>query len=146
MNVFLLVGAVLSMSAAVLHIGCILFGGPWYRFMGAGEEMARMSEAGHWYPALLTSGIAAVLVLWSLYALSGAGVIARLPLLWAGLCAIAGIYVLRGIAFVPLAPFFPENSLSFWLWSSLICLGFGVIHVLGIRQAWPSLAPPNPEA
>jgi len=40
-NTFLMIGAALSGLAALLHVGCILFGAPWYRFFGAGEKMAR---------------------------------------------------------------------------------------------------------
>lgn len=56
-NTFLIIGAVLSGLAALLHIGCILFGASWYRFFGAGQQMARLAAAGHWYPTVLTSGI-----------------------------------------------------------------------------------------
>src|SRR3712207_5109224 len=93
-NTFLIVGAALSALAAMLHVGCILFGAPWYRFFGAGERMARMAAAGHWYPAAVTSCIVVILSVWSLYALSGAGVIRRLPLLRLTLFVITGIYLL----------------------------------------------------
>jgi hypothetical protein len=33
-------------------------------------------------------------------------------------------------------PYFPGNSLTFWLVSSGACLGFGVIHLIGLRQRW----------
>ena len=80
-NLFLVIGASMSAVAALLHVGCIIFGASWYRFFGAGERMAQMASAGSWYPAIVTSFIAAMLFTWSLYALSGAGVIPRLPLL-----------------------------------------------------------------
>ncbi len=144
-NPLLIVGATLSAIAAALHIGCIYFGAPWYRFFGAGEEMARMAEAGLWYPTVITLAITGVLLLWSLYALSGAGVVRRLPFLRLALCLITGIYLLRGLAGVPLA-FFPsllgpfhDNSLSFVLWSSAICLSFGLVHLFGLRQRWAYL-------
>ncbi|MBC7983974.1 MAG: hypothetical protein H7Y02_08975 [Candidatus Obscuribacterales bacterium] len=53
-NKFLIVGAALSAVAAMLHVGIIFVGAPWYRFFGAGEDMARKAEAGSWYPALIT--------------------------------------------------------------------------------------------
>lgn len=79
------------------------------------------------------------LVVWALYALSGAGVIRKLPLVRLALCVITGIYLLRAVAFVPLQAYFPGNSMSFWLVSSAICLAIGVVHLLGLRQVWPSL-------
>lgn len=131
----------LSALAAVLHVCCIFFGPSWYRFFGAGERMAQLSAAGHIAPTLITAGIAALLATWSLYALSGAGVVPRLPFVRASLCAIAGIYLLRGIVGFGLAAAHPgERSVAFWCWSSLACLGIGALHLVGTRQAWSQLS------
>ena len=138
-NKFLIAGAALSALAAVLHLGCIVFGAPWYRFLGAGEQMAQMDLAGHWYPTVATLVITVILLVWSLYALSGAGVIRKLPLTRLALCAITGVYVLRGVAFTPLMAYFPCNSTTFWFWSSAICLSIGVVHLVGLRQVWARL-------
>ena len=138
-NKFLIAGAALSALAAVLHLGCIVFGAPWYRFLGAGEQMAEMDLAGHWYPTVATLVITVMLLVWSLYALSGAGVIRKLPLTRLALCAITGVYVLRGVAFTPLMAYFPGNSSTFWFWSSAICLSIGVVHLVGLRQVWARL-------
>ena len=131
----------MSAIAALLHLGCIVFGPSWYRFFGAGEGMAQLAAAGSPVPARITAGIAAVLTLWSAYALSGAGVIPRLPLLRIALCAIAGIYLLRGAAgfvFAAVAP--GERSVAFWVWSSLICLGIGALYFVGAMQVWSQLS------
>ncbi|MFO1496391.1 MAG: hypothetical protein U1F26_17220 [Lysobacterales bacterium] len=136
-NPYLLAGGVLSALAALLHVGCIVYGAPWYRFFGAGERMAQLAAAGSPVPAYVTAGIAAVLLLWSAYALAGAGVGPRLPLMRYALAAITGVYLLRGIAgfgFALLAP--GERSVAFWCWSSLICLGIGTLHLLGTRLLW----------
>lgn len=82
-----------SAIAALAHLGCIVFGGDWYRFFGAGEQMAQMAENGDWYPAAVTSGLVAILTIWSLYAFSGAGLIRRLPLLRSALSLIAGVFL-----------------------------------------------------
>ena len=140
-NTFLIIGSGLSALAALLHAGCILFGSSWYRFFGAGEQMARMAAAGHWYPTVLTSIIVAILSGWSLYALSGAGVIRRLPFDRLALCIITSIYLLRAVAFAPFHRYFPGNSASFWLWSSAICFVIGLVHLVGLWQAWPRLRP-----
>lgn len=138
---YLLAGAALSAVAALLHLGCIFFGPSWYRFFGAGERMAQLSAAGHIAPVLITAGIAAVLAIWSLYALSGAGVIPRLPLLRTALILITGIYLFRGLVGFVLAAAAPgERSVAFWCWSSVICLGIGVLHLIGTRRAWFQLS------
>jgi len=138
-NVFLVAAAALNALAALLHLACIAFGAPWYRFFGAGERMVQMAEAGSRYPTLVTLAIAAVLTTWSLYALSGAGVLPRLPLLSVGLCAITSIYLLRGAAVLPLALWAGGRTTAFWWWSSAICLGIGIVHLLGLRQVWSQL-------
>ncbi len=128
-----------SLAASLLHLACIAGGPDWYRFFGAGERMARMAARGHWYPTAVTLAIAAILCAWALYAWSGAGLIRRLPLLRVGLCVITGVYLLRALAFAPLQPFFPGNSAAFWYWSSGVCLGLGLLHAVGLRQAWSRL-------
>jgi len=138
-NVALILAAALNAIAALLHVGCIVFGASWYRFFGAGERMARMAERGEWRPTLVTSGIVLLLTAWSLYALSGAGLLPRLPLLRLALCAIAGVYVLRGIGGLGIAALPRIERRGFWVWSSLICLALGGMHALGLAQRWEVL-------
>jgi len=139
MNIFLLVGAILSAIAAILHLSCIYFGAPWYRFFGAGEQMAILAERGSIQPTLITSAIVLVLATWSIYALSGAGIIVKLPLLKWALSAITFIYLLRGIAGFFLINNPLGRSPEFWLWSSIICLSFGIIHLIGLKQTWVNI-------
>ncbi|MES2583750.1 MAG: hypothetical protein V4627_13605 [Pseudomonadota bacterium] len=138
-NTPLLVAACLSAIAALLHIGIVIGGAPWYRFFGAGERMAVAADAGRVYPAIVTLGIAAVLALWSAYALSGAGTLEPLPWLKVALTAITGIYLARGLAIVPLLVFAPSQSTPFLVWSSLICTVYGAVHLLGLIQVWQHL-------
>jgi hypothetical protein len=138
-NPLLVLAGAGSLAASLLHLACIAGGPDWYRFFGAGERMARMAARGHWYPTVLTLSIATILCVWALYAWSGAGLIPRLPSLRLWLCVITGVYLLRALFFVPLQSFFPGNSAAFWYWSSGICFGLGLLHALGLRQAWSQL-------
>jgi hypothetical protein len=138
-NLALIAGAALSAAAAALHVGCIVFGAPWYRRFGAGERMARMAETGSPYPTSITLMITAILLLWALYALSGAGVLPRLPLLRPALVAITAVYLLRGFAFLPLMKIIPGNTLSFWLGSALVCAVIGLLHAFGLWRLWDQL-------
>ncbi|MHC1550761.1 hypothetical protein [Phyllobacterium sp. K27] len=137
-NLPLLIGAGLSLAASLLHLGVIAGGPSWYRLFGAGEKLSRAAEAGRLYPTIITICIASVLAIWSAYALSGAGVIQRLPLLRPALCAITAVYLLRGIA----GPFMlagTGHSRRFIIVSSAICLGFGLVYLLGLIQMWNRL-------
>lgn len=139
MNIFLIIAGILSAVVAILHVGCIYFGAPWYRFFGAGEQMAVLAERGSIQPTLITSGIVIVLSIWSLYAFSAAGIIVRLPLLRLALILITSIYLLRGVAGFFLVSSPMGRSSEFWVWSSLICLSFGIVHLIGLKQQWANL-------
>lgn len=139
MNAYLTVAAALNAIAALLHVGCIVFGAPWYRFFGAGERMARLAEQGSATPTLITAFIVLLLSACSAYALSAAGIILKLPFLRLALIAITAIYFLRGIAGLALMLYPNENSPQFWLWSSVICLVYGMFHLLGLAQRWAEL-------
>lgn len=142
-NKFLIIAATCSALVAIAHLGCIVFGADWYRFFGAGEAMAKMAEAGHWYPTVVTLVIVVIVALlsvWSLYALSAARVIKRLPLLRLGLIVISAIYIIRGIAFMGTMPMFPENSLMFWFISSSISLSIGLLYAFGTYKSWSHLS------
>ena len=138
-NRWLMVGGWLSITAALLHIACIFGGGDWYRFFGAGEELAAADEAGSWMPAILTAAIATVLFIWAAYAFSGAGVIARLPLLKTALVIIATIYLLRGLMILPILMQAPMRT-PFNISSSLIVLVYGITYAVGTWQMWRALS------
>jgi hypothetical protein len=140
---WLLYGGLLTGGAAVLHLAIIAGGPEWYRFFGAGEEMARGAARGSPWPAVLTAGIAAVLGVWTLYALSGSGVIRRLPLLRTALVLIAAIYLGRGILGIPLVlladdPYANELEarMTFMVVSSAICIGLGLCYAAGAAHVW----------
>ncbi|MBD1558061.1 hypothetical protein HC752_14065 [Vibrio sp. S9_S30] len=146
MNPLFITAACMSFCAAFIH-GCIVLGGPeWYRFFGAGEGMAQMAEQGRWYPHLITAGIAAVLSVWGMYALSAAGLIIPLPFTKWILVGISSIYLARGIFGIVAVnmvnhPYFIElRGQQTFMWvSSLICTVVGITHAIGLYQAWSKL-------
>jgi hypothetical protein len=121
------------------HLACVVLGPDAYRFMGAGEKMARAVEAGKLRPTLVTLGIAAVLFVWAAYALSGAELIAPLPFTKAALIAITAVYIGRAVAFPLLRPVFPGNSTTFWYVSSGICLLIGLVYAYGLASRWTAM-------
>lgn len=138
---WLIAGGTLSLIAALLHLAVIVGGPGWYRFFGAGEEMARAAERGSLSPALITLAIAAVLGVWAAYAFAAAGLIGRLPLMRIALVAISAIYLVRGLFILNPAAFNrPDLGLGFMFWSSLIVLVFGIVHAVGTYLAWPHLS------
>jgi len=141
----LLIAGNLSFVAALMHVA-IVFGGPnWYRWFGAGDKMALMAEQGSLFPTVVTLGIAAVLAICGLYALSGANIIFRLPFLQTALCLITFVYLFRGVAglvlpFISSHPAIAQNTITFWIVSSLVCCVFGAFHLFGTINSWSHLA------
>lgn len=96
----LLAAAMSSFAIALAHLGIMFMGAPGYRYFGA-PGLAVQVERGSSVPAFLCIGVAALLCLWGLYALAGAGRIRPLPLLRAGILLIGTIYLLRGLLGLP---------------------------------------------
>ncbi len=140
MNKILLIAGILNATAAILHIGCIYFGAAWYRFFGAGEQMALMAEKGSLQPTIITSGIVIVLSIWASYAFAAAADV-KLPYMRPVLIVITSIYLIRAVVGGVLALMDIElgRSVDFWFWSSAISLIFASAHLLGLKQVWSRL-------
>jgi len=140
-NYQLIIAGGLSFFASLLHIACI-FGGPeWYLFFGAGERMAQLASVDDPYPTIVTLVISSILAVWGLYAWSGAGLIFKLPLLKTCLVLITAIYIIRGVAglfapFLTSDPVVHQNSITFWLVSSVICCIYGSFYLFGTKKLW----------
>jgi hypothetical protein len=137
-NVALISGAILSAASGVLHIGIVIGGPKWMRFFGSIERGVVAAEAGSPWPAIAGSILALLWFVAAAYALSGAGVISALPLLKLGLVVIASLYMLRGMAVVPIAKQLP-NRRKLVIWSSVLFCIAGTVHWLGIVQVWRGL-------
>lgn len=138
-NPWLLAAAGLSLLGALLHIACIIGGPDWYRAMGAGEQIARAAARGSPVPALMTSGIALVLVVWAAYALSAAGLLPGLPLRKLALIAIITVLAARGLAVLVPDWWRPDLSFNFKLGSSLFVLAMAACFAIGTWQRWDQL-------
>ena len=145
-NQWLKLGGILSFVVALLHLVIIFVGAPAFRYFGAGEDMATTAESGSAFPAMMTLVLVAIFTIWGLYALSGAGVIRRLPLLRIALLLIGAIYTLRGVAVfqqifqiatssVQVAP----REVAF----SLVSLVIGLAYLVGTAINWKSFRAGN---
>jgi hypothetical protein len=136
-----------SLALALLHAVLIFVGPPAYRYFGAGEAMARQAESGSLEPGAVTLAIAAVLSMFGLYALSGAGAVRRLPLLRTFLVAITVIYTLRGLSLFAQAWAwlrFPDRMPPRFVVFSAAALTLGLLHLAGLLRSWRRLRPRPP--
>ena len=142
-NGWLVTAGLLSAAASLLHFATVIGGPDWYRFFGAGEELARAAERGSAMPGLITAAIATVLAVWALYAFSAAGLVRRLPLARTALVLITSVYMLRALALIPLLARKPQLVDTFAIVSSLVVLCCGLAYAVGTWLAWPSLRSPK---
>lgn len=134
LNRALAIGGSLSFLAGLLHIAVIIGGPEWYRFFHAGDVLVNLARQGSPLPDIITAGIALMLFFWGIAAFSGAGLITPIPWLRPILMVIAGIYLLRGVAIIPLLFFAPQRIDTFMIVTSAISLIIGLSYAAGIRQ------------
>jgi hypothetical protein len=143
----LLVAAGCSAAAALLHVAILLVGPPWYRWFGAPSLADRIENGSVLGPTLLTLAVAAVLVVWAGYGLSGAGVVRRFPLLRVGLYTIAVIYLLRGLQVAVEVPAAVQGKVParFAVFSAYSALA-GLLYLVGALRRGRSGRSPSTHA
>ncbi len=140
----LMIAGSLSLAVALGHFVFAFVSGPaGYRYFGAGERMARLSEAGSPVPPLLTLCAAVLFGLAGLYGIAGAGAIRALPYLRVALLVVSAVYVIRGLLVIP-------QAISLWsdpgsvfprqIVFSIVSLAIGAFYVIGTIGRWRSLA------
>jgi hypothetical protein len=89
---------------------------------------------------LIGEGAALILIIFGLYALSGAGSIRRLPLLRLGLVGISSLYLLRGLFFILtlllILGVFQGEILIQGVISDLVFLTAGITYAVGTALNW----------
>jgi len=124
-----------SFTIALAHVVAIVVGGPAYRYMGA-EPLGALAESGSWVPAIVTTLVTMVFVVFGLYALAGAGRMPPLPWTRATLFIIGAVYALRGLVVIGdvvgslRVPGYPARRAVF----SAISLAIGLLYVFGAAR------------
>ena len=136
-----IIAGVLNIIAGLIHVWCIAGrDGARYRLLGAGEDMARMADAGKMCPHILTAGIAWALLFFGWLAFGEAGLVPRFGfgegiaanlgryILW----ILTAVYIVRGIGPLLASPFVGVFRRRFWIFSSLLILVFGAVHLAAL--------------
>lgn len=140
---FLLFGGTASFALGLLHVACLFTGEATARFFTAPRFVLRLIQQHSPLIIPVVLVIVAILGAFGLIAWSGAGRVRRLPLLRTGLVAVSGIYLLRGLAIIPLIVVAPQHPGRVPWQAFLFCvvaLGLGVVHLLGTLGRWPALS------
>ena len=145
-NYFLILAGLLSFGAAIFQVALRIVP-EWCVFWGAGGELA--SNRALLLGASLVVALAAAIG--GLYALSGAGLVRRLPLLRTVLLLVGILCSLRGISFVMLllmvVGILPsQGPVPATAWqASFVFLLIGLTYLIGLAYGWRSLSQPAPK-
>ncbi len=134
-KIALVLAALISIATAIAHLSCIFIGPACFEAQMAPPEIVESAVKGTMLAPITTLIISGLFVCCSIFALSGAGLIKRLPYVSTVLALIAVLCMLRGIGTVPLSFLFPEMVSTFsilagfiWFLSGLL-FGYGYIYV-----------------
>lgn len=135
------VAGVLSVVVAAVHVGAIVVGAPAYRWLGAGEDMARAAASGSAVPGIVTAGLAVLFGAWAWWAFAATGDRRKPPGWRVGMIGIGAAYLLRGLLLVPevigyVAGHTPPVVFRQMVFS-LFALLAGAAYLLGARRRAP---------
>lgn len=91
------------------HISCIYFGPQCFQSQMAPELIINSAETGSWLAPVATIVVSALFLTSAFYALSGARIIRKAPLLILGIYAISCMCIVRSISGILLAIAYPES-------------------------------------
>ena len=102
--IFLVLAALIAIGNAIAHLACLSLGPECYAVQMAPPQLIESAKNGTYLAPTANIVVSTIFVIWGLYALSGAGLIRKLPFLKFVIYAIATLCMIRGIL-----------PLQFWL-------------------------------
>ena len=131
-NVYLVIGGLFSLAFALFQVSAIVWTPTVLAYFGVPVKMQAENPLMY---TLVCLFVGAIVVVASLYALSGAGKFPRLPFLRTMLVVITVVFLLRGLAIINdlrIIHQHPEMNLTRFAVYSFIALCVGVIHLMGV--------------
>jgi hypothetical protein len=131
-NICLQIGGIFSLAFAVFQVSAIWWPQKLLIYFGGPVNMQAENPVCY-IVVCLCVGI--LVGLCGLYALSGAGKFRQLPFLRTVLVVVAAVFILRGFLIIPILKIMftnPENTVFRFLVFSIIALGVGIIHLVGV--------------
>jgi hypothetical protein len=131
--ILLVIAAFIAISTAFAHLSCIYFGPQCYSAQMAPASIVQSAQEGTLLAPLGTVFVSAIFIVFGGYALSGAGLIRRLPLISMGIYSIALVSVIRGILPLQLYLRHPEKVSMPVLYVGIVWLLVGMFYFSGYR-------------
>ena len=136
----LILAALIAIFTALAHMSCIVLGPQCYAFQMAPPPVVESAKAGTLLAPIGTTIVSSIFVVFALYALSGASVIRRLPLLNIGIYTISGLCIVRGLLGIQLWVRHPELVNTFSSIANFVWFITGLLFLVGYRTVKKSQA------
>lgn len=132
--ILLVLAAFIAMGTAVAHLSCIFLGYECYAAQMAPPQIIESAKNGTYLAPIGTVFASALFVVLGLYALSGAGIIRKLPLLKYAVYAVATLCIIRG--FLPLQLWLrhPDKVNDIVFYTGIVWLVTGLLFLFGYRM------------
>jgi hypothetical protein len=128
---YLVVVALIAVATAIAHMSCIFLGPECFSAQMAPPQVIESAKNGTWLAPVGTIFISAIFLVVGLYALSGAGIIRKLPLLKLGIYTISTLCIIRGVLPLQLWIRHPEKVNSIVFYTGVIWLVTGLLFLFG---------------
>jgi|WetSurMetagenome_2_1015567.scaffolds.fasta_scaffold19149_6 putative oxidoreductase len=131
-NVYLQIGGLFSLVFSLFQV-CGVFMPPSIIIYFGGPVKLQVENPALFGLVCVVLGVIIAVV--GLYALSGAGKFRRLPFLRTVLVVVTTVFILRGLFIIPILKIMfthPEKDVFRFIVFSIIALGIGVIHLIGV--------------
>jgi hypothetical protein len=132
--ILLVLAAIIAFGTALAHFSCIFFGIECYSAQMAPQSIILSSQNGTFLAPAATVVASIIFAALGFYALSGAGLIRKLPFLTFGIYSISVVCVVRGLLPLQLWVRHPEKVNNAALLVGLLWLFTGLIYWIGYKN------------
>lgn len=129
--VALTAAALMAVVTALAHMSCIFLGASCYKAQLAPPLIVRSAVEGTLVAPIGTILVSSLFLACALFAISGAGMIRRLPLTRIALMTISIVCLVRGLATIPLFLYAPALTSTFDIVAGGIWFVVGCLYLYG---------------
>ncbi len=128
---FLVLAAIIAMGTGIAHISCIYFGPECYAVQMAPAQIIESARKGTYLAPLGTIFVSLIFFVIGLYALSGAGILRKLPLQKFTCYSIATLCIIRGILPLQLWLRYPDKVNDVVFYAGITWFITGLLYLFG---------------
>lgn len=129
----LIIVALIATLTAVAHLSCIYLGASCFQAQMAPTIVVQSAIDGTWLAPIGTIIVSLMFLLCAAYALSGAGILRRLPFLHLGIYTISILCVFRGLTVLPFLFLYPGRVSTSAIIASGVWFVSGLLFYFGYK-------------